>query len=230
VLGSQIRVTECGDPDSVMVAGEFVALLVTVTLPDTPPAVVGVKTTLRVAVWPAVKVSGGVRPLELKPEPEVVIWEILTLELPVLVSVTDCELVLPKGTFPKLKEAGLAESCRIGATPVPLRGMLVGELEALLTTETLPETLPVTVGANCTLRLPDCPAGSASGKVCPVIVKPAPLTAACETVRLALPELVSVTVCVLLVPTSTSPKATLLGLVLTWPFAGGGGVFWLVIP
>ena len=107
---------------------------------------------------------------------------------------------------------------------------MVAEFEELLSNETLPEVLPITVGANCTLRLPDCPAGSVSGKVTPLMVKPDPLAPACETVRLALPELVSVTVCVLLAPTSTSPKATLVGLVLNWPFPEGGGVFWLVRP
>lgn len=88
---------------------------------------------------------------------------------------------------------------------------MVGELEALLTTETLPDTLLVIAGANCTLRVLHCPAGSVSGKVSPLTVKPAPLTPAWETVRLVLPELLMETVCVLLVPTSTSPKLTLAG-------------------
>ncbi len=107
---------------------------------------------------------------------------------------------------------------------------LDGELEALLTSETLPPVLPVTVGANCTLRLLVCPAESVRGKVCPVVVKPAPLTAAWETVKLLVPALLKVTVCVLAVPTSTSPKATLLGLMLSWPLPEGGGVFWPAIP
>ena len=147
--------TECADPDSVMAAGEFVALLVTVTLPDTPPAVVGVKTTLRVAVWPAVKVSGGVRPLVVKPAPETLIWEMLTLELPMLVRATVCVLLLPKVTFPKLKEAGLAESCRIGATPVPLSATVSGEPGALLTRERLPVALLATVGVKLNVNVVD---------------------------------------------------------------------------
>ena|SRR5713101_2304719 len=105
---------------------------------------------------------------------------------------------------------------------------MVGELKALLTTETLPDAVPVTVGANCTVRLPDCPAGRVSGELTPLVVKPGPLTPVCETVRLALPELVSLTVCALLVPTSTSPKVTLLGLLLNGPFPGG--VFWPASP
>ncbi len=109
-----------------------------------------------------------------------------------------------------------------------MRVTLDGELEALLTSETLPVVVPVTVGANCTLRLLDCPAESVRGKVCPVILKPAPLTAAWERVKLPVPALLKVTVCVLAVPTSTSPKATLLGLALSWP--EGDGDFWLAIP
>lgn len=111
---------------------------------------------------------------------------------------------------------------------MPLRVTLDVELEALLTSETLPVVLPVTVGANSTLRLLDCPAESVRGKVCPVILKSAPLTAAWETVKLPVPALLKVTVCVLAVPTSTSPKVTLLGLALSWP--EGDGDFWLAIP
>ena len=80
----------------------------------------------------------------------------LTLELPVFVSVTVCgPLLLPIVTFPKLNEAGLAVSCRIGATPVPLRAMLVGELGALLTSERLPVALLAAVGVNLTVNALD---------------------------------------------------------------------------
>lgn len=104
------------------------------------------------------------------------------------------------------------------------------ELEVLLISERLPDALPVTVGANCTLRLLDCPAESVSGRVCPVVVKPAPLTAAWETVKLPVPVLLKVTICVLAVPTSTSPKAILLGVMLSWPLPEGGGVLELTRP
>jgi hypothetical protein len=83
--------------------------------------------------------------------------------------------------------------------------------------------LPVTVGANCTLTLLDRPAESVRGKVCPAIVKPAPLTAAWEMVKLLEPALLKVTVCVLLTPTPTLPKSTLPGVAPSWPFAEGGG-------
>jgi hypothetical protein len=81
-------------------AGEFAALLATNTLPVTEPAAVGAKFILNVALCPAVKLSGAVIPLAVKPAPEVLISEMLTLEFPVLVSVTVLLLLLPTFTFP----------------------------------------------------------------------------------------------------------------------------------
>ena len=74
---------------------------------------------------------------------------IVTLALPLFERVIFCEPLLPTVTFPKLRIVGLAESCGSGAdVPVPLREMVVGELEALLVTEMLPVTAPADVGAN----------------------------------------------------------------------------------
>jgi hypothetical protein len=87
----------------------LVALLTTDTLPVTLPEVVGLKITLKVVVCPAAKVRGSVRPLVLKPAPETLIWEMVTLEVE-LVSVTGRVLLLPTATFPKLTLVGLAES------------------------------------------------------------------------------------------------------------------------
>jgi hypothetical protein len=134
-----------------MVVGEFVALLITEIDPLTAPAAVGEKTVLNVVVEPAAIVTGTVRLVTLKPVPEVVIFEILTLVLPVFVSVTVCVLLLPRFTFPKLRVVVLAESCNAPATPVPLIAMVLGELGALLTNETLPVTAPALAGENATL-------------------------------------------------------------------------------
>src|SRR2546426_12324971 len=81
----------------------------------------------------------------------------LTLELPVLVRVTLCVMLLPTDTFPKLRLVGLAENCSVAARPVPLRGLAVGEPGALLTSETLPDTLPTPAGAKATLKFVLCP-------------------------------------------------------------------------
>jgi hypothetical protein len=47
----------------------FVAFEVMVMLPLTAPAAVGVNNTLKLALWPAVSVTGAVMPLKLNPLP-----------------------------------------------------------------------------------------------------------------------------------------------------------------
>src|ERR1700731_3669343 len=74
-------------PDSVIVVVEFAALLVTTTLPVTLPAAAGANVTFAVAVCPGVNASPAEGLLALKPAPETVIFEIVTVELPVFVSV-----------------------------------------------------------------------------------------------------------------------------------------------
>lgn len=61
MLAVHVRVTECDTgwtpvPDSVMAAGEFVALLATLTLPGRTPVADGVNVTLSVAVLPGVTI------------------------------------------------------------------------------------------------------------------------------------------------------------------------------
>ena len=63
----QVRPTVCETactpvPESVIVAGEPAALLVTVTVPFRVPAVAGSKITLKVRAWPAFKVTGAPAP------------------------------------------------------------------------------------------------------------------------------------------------------------------------
>ena len=56
-------------PDRETVAGELVALLTTDKLAVALPVAVGAKVTLKVVVWPAVRVKGKEIPLVLKPDP-----------------------------------------------------------------------------------------------------------------------------------------------------------------
>ena len=114
-------------------------------------------------------------------------------------------------TFPKLRLVGLTESCSVAATPLPLSGMAVGEPGALLTSETLPDTLPMPAGVKATLNVALLPAAMVSGTVMPVRLKPLPDTVAWEIVTLALPALDSLMVCELLVPVTTLPKLALEG-------------------
>jgi hypothetical protein len=93
-----------------MVAGELVALLATVTVPVAFPGAVGSKLKLRFAVCPGVRIVPPDTPLPLKPAPEILTLEIVTLELPAFENVTGRVLLTPVFTLPKLKLAGLALS------------------------------------------------------------------------------------------------------------------------
>jgi hypothetical protein len=91
-----------------MVRGEFVALLVILTLPLKVLVVTGAKATLKVAVCPGAKPTGAVSPLTLKTASATATLDIATLEFPVLVSVTFWELLPFTVIFPKLKLVGFA--------------------------------------------------------------------------------------------------------------------------
>ena len=54
---------------------------------------------------------------------------------------------------------------------VPDSVTVVGELEALLVTVTVPESVPEAAGAKITLNVVDCPAARETGREMPEIVK-----------------------------------------------------------
>jgi hypothetical protein len=125
-----------------------------------------------------VKVVPEVTPLALKPEPETVTLEMLTLEFPVFVKVTLEEPLPPTFTLPKLRLVGFTPSRKVAAAPVPLRAIVRGEPGALLTKETEPVTLAAVVGAKAVLNVVLPPATIVAGTVRPLMVKPAPDTVA----------------------------------------------------
>lgn len=107
-------------PDSDTLRVEFGAVDAIARLPVTLPAVVGVKITLKLMVWPALKVVGKVKPLVLNSD-DVLAAEIVML-LPVefvRVSVNVCELF--SETLAKPRFEGLAVSWP-EAIPVPDNG------------------------------------------------------------------------------------------------------------
>jgi hypothetical protein len=142
--------------------GEFVALLATNALPLTDPVVVGAKFTLNVVLCPAPKLI-DVKPLIAKPPPLTLPPETLTLVLPVLDNLTVWLLLLPTVTFPKLRLVGLAVSCIVVVTPVPLRAIVVGEVGALLTSVRAPVVLVVVVGVKLTVKAAELPGATVSG-------------------------------------------------------------------
>ena len=126
-------------PDRVIVAGEFEASLVTLTLPVTLPAAAGAKVALKLAVCPEVKTSPAGRPLAVKPGPAMMTLERWILAVPELVKVTPKTLLPPTLTLPKLRVEVLAVSGPGGALTVRVTELLV----------TLPAEL-LTVTLNCT--------------------------------------------------------------------------------
>jgi len=132
-----------GDGLMVMVACEVVAeplrLMVTVdgvpfvtscTDPLTAPAAVGVNTALNVKVPPAAMVDDVVSPEMLIPVPATVIFENVSVALPLFCSVIGCELLLPTVTFEKVTLDGDAAAC--DCRPVPLKESVTGGPGVLL--------------------------------------------------------------------------------------------------
>src|SRR5712692_6052894 len=150
-------------------------------------------------------------PLALKPAPVTVTPEMVTLEFPLLVSVTGNPLLPPTFTLPKLRLVGLAPSKNVATTPVPLKARVRGEPGALLTSDTEPVTLPAAVGVNPALNVVLAPAAIVCGTLRPVMLKPVPVTVACEIVALAVPVFFKVIVCEALFPVMTLPKLALDG-------------------
>lgn len=86
----------------------------------------GSNCTLRVAVWPGVKVSGGVTPDTVNPVPAIVTELTVTDEPPDEVKVTDCVAGEFKGTSPNdmlvafmLRTGLLVLSCKVTLLEMP---------------------------------------------------------------------------------------------------------------
>jgi hypothetical protein len=76
-------------PESGMLKLEPESLEVMLTLPLAVPVAVGLKSTVKDVPWPAFSVTGKVSPLKLNPVPLTVAAEIVRLDPPVLVKVSD---------------------------------------------------------------------------------------------------------------------------------------------
>ncbi len=131
-----LEVTAAPVPLRLTLLGEFVALLVTVTLPVKAPLVAGANVTFNVAICPAATTCPVEIPVALNPAPDTVTFDTVTLEDPAFVNVTESALLLPTFTLPKLKLVGLAFSETVAAAfTVNVAAPLV-TLPALLLTTT----------------------------------------------------------------------------------------------
>jgi hypothetical protein len=212
-LSPRTRVAATPVPLREIVSGELGALLASVIDPVTPPAALGPNTALNVAALPAAMVSGAVIPVVLKPAPEAVTEEIVTVAPPPFVRLMVCELLIPVVTLPNAAVVGVAANC--GCVPVPLKAIVAGEPGALLAIEMLPVAAPAEVGAKTAENDALLPALIVIGMLAPLMLNPAPEGDAWLTVNVAFPAFVSVTVCDPLLPTETLPKATLAGLIVS---------------
>jgi len=98
----------------------------------------------------------------------------VTLEPPVLVTVSDNDLLLPTITLPKLRLLGLDPSAPT-ARPVPAKGTVKVGFVAFETTLTLPLAFVADVGVNVTVKVALCPAVKVTGAVIPLRLNTAPL-------------------------------------------------------
>ena len=97
----------------------------------------------------------------------------VTLEPPVLVSVSESDCLFPTITLPKLRLVGFDPNAP-GETPVPDKGMVRVGFAEFDVTRTLPLALPADCGVNATVNVALCPAASVIGAVIPLRVYPVP--------------------------------------------------------
>jgi len=129
----------------------------------------------------------------------------VTLEPPLLVTVSDSDGSAPTVTLPKLRLAGFDASVP-SATPLPDNAMVTVGSEALDVIVMLPLALAAEVGENITPKVTLCPGASVSGRLGAVSEKQLAEIAAPLIVTDAEPEFVAVADRVLLLPAVTLPK------------------------
>jgi hypothetical protein len=136
---------------------------------------------------------------------------IVTGDVPVDVSVKDCVVAAFTVVLPKLRLAALTVNCGLVAAVLvpPKATTAVLPVEESLVIVTWPVALPVVVGLNCTCIVADSVGLSFTGKLPPMIVKSAPVTAAEFTVTGEVPVDVRVSDWVVAVFTVTLPKLKL---------------------
>jgi hypothetical protein len=196
-LGVQLNVAEwltgaLPDPLSVIINGEFVAVLVTVTPPERLPVVTGANVTLKEVDWPAARLTGSEKPVALNPAPLSLICEMDTPELPVFAKVTVCAELVPVVIFPKLNDAGVGVICSTDEAPDPERETTDGEFGELFISVKLPEKLLAALGVKPTVNADVPPGGTDIGAAIPERLKPVPASDAWFMLRFAVPGLLTV--------------------------------------
>lgn len=139
VLAVQLKVTEwealAPVPEREMVSVPFEALLAMLMLPLALPVLAGLNVAVSVTDLPAATIVPADTPLALKPAPDSVTFEMVTLAVPAFVRVTVLSLLLETSTEPKFKLLVLAFRIYV---PFTVRtAALLTTLLALLPTRTV---------------------------------------------------------------------------------------------
>ena len=191
-------------------AGLLLALLVTVSVPVRVPDAVGLNVTFTVQELPAATLE---QLLVWLKSPVTVTPETLAALVPELVTVTAWAAELEPTSVPaKDRLAGAASSTGPGAVPVPVRLTVLVTPPAL--TVRVPVRVPVAVGANFTLTVHEPFAAIDEPQV--LVWLKSPVAAMDETAAAEPVGLETVTVwAALVVPVTTEPKLSALGLAVT---------------
>ena len=193
------------------------ALLVTVNEPVLAPVADGVNRRLTWQLAPAANVAVQVELTWVKSPALSATPEIVSGADPPLVTVTDwAVLALPMLTEPKA--SAVAESVDAGVPPVPDSATVCGLPAALVASVSAPVRAPAAVGENDTAIVQFEP--EATGEPQPLLVTAkSPVAEADETFNVALPVLVTLTLCGrLVVPVASAPKLSVAGEKLTAAF------------
>lgn len=217
VLAFQLRSVECGsgavpDPDRLAVAGELVAVLTKETDPVAAPLAAGANVTVTCFVVPAAIATGSVNPETLNPVPVTFAALTVTELVPVFESVTVALVLLPTTTLPNETLVGETLSRAVGAAvAVPDSETVGGVFGALLLMVRLPVKLATVAGANRTVNVVACPAGTEIGNVAPTRLNEVPVTVALVRDIAAPPVFDTCTIRLLVLLTTILPKFKVVG-------------------
>jgi len=149
----------------------LVASLAIERMPVVGPPDCALKVTLKAIVCPAPIVTGKVKWLTAKLGLETSTREMVTLDAPELVIVSDKVWPRPFWMLPKLRLAGFEMSVP-GAMAMAETGTLTSGFGALLVIARFPLAFPADLGATVTAKVLLCPGDKVSGNPSPLIWNP----------------------------------------------------------
>jgi hypothetical protein len=223
VLAAHERVALCCTgasplPLSDSVTDEFPALLANASVPLAVPVTCGWNVTVYDADCPADSVMGSVIPLTTNSVLVIVPDEIVTDD-PLALNIPFNDALVPVVILPKFSAVGDTVNCPAVA-PVPDSPIFSCEFEAFDRIASVPEIVPDVLGENTTPNVRLCPPASVVGRVNPFTAKDPLDILAPDTVMLALPVLLSVSINVCELPGRMLPKLRLVDEAAIWPAAG----------